>query len=209
MWTRPPVFNNGDFLKHLGKKSPNARDTSTWIFAQDESQAWFSGTGCILWLAGRPGCGKLVLASSVVDHFPQRSSQKGTDTIAAVVYAFGNRRDKNKKTSAAFLRIAIWQILSYEGVAVPRKMQLLWDCRRTSNRSMPANDVVSEGQTEYLFKMFEKYTTMFPGMAVTIVGLDECPDAQGLAGLLSRSAVLKTSSVRILLASRTEGNSNG
>ena len=67
---------------------------------------------------------------------------------------------------------------------------------------MLADDIVNEGQTEYLFKMFEGYTAMFPGIAVIIDGLDECPDAQRLAALLSRSAVLRTSSVRILIASQ-------
>ena len=37
------------FRRHQG--------TGIWLFDRKEFEDWFSGTSCILWLTGKPGCG--------------------------------------------------------------------------------------------------------------------------------------------------------
>ncbi|KAI0109257.1 hypothetical protein GGR51DRAFT_570088 [Nemania sp. FL0031] len=74
-----------------------------WLIQKDSFQQWRDAlTSKVFWLRGRPGAGKSVLASHVINHLRELSLD--------CCYFFFTDSDKSKASSNAFLRSLAWQM---------------------------------------------------------------------------------------------------
>lgn len=77
---------------------------STWFFEHRDYNDWISHEIHHIWLHGQSGCGKTVLASSVI----KQLSAEGM----LCLYFFFDFRDTTKQTLESLLRSLIWQLFS-------------------------------------------------------------------------------------------------
>ncbi|RYP02989.1 hypothetical protein DL765_010638 [Monosporascus sp. GIB2] len=89
-----------DLMTNDSQKLPGS---CQWLIQRDTFQQWRDAmTSKILWLRGRPGAGKSVLASHVINHL----RTLGLDCC----YYFFAEGDKSKTSINAFLRSIAWQM---------------------------------------------------------------------------------------------------
>ncbi|KAF8134005.1 hypothetical protein EV363DRAFT_1214744, partial [Boletus edulis] len=83
-------------------------DTCKWLFDTIQYRAWRGGETRSLWLRGKPGAGKSVLVSSVIDSFKRA---RGEGEIFTFFYCdFGNERSTS---SAEVMRSILSQLLRH------------------------------------------------------------------------------------------------
>jgi len=89
--------------------------TNKWIFEHEEFEKWKCGLPSILWIEGKPGSGKSVLAKSLVTHIARHLEAKRDNTTrapATVVDWFYSRRDGPiTMAHISMMRSVIFQIL--------------------------------------------------------------------------------------------------
>ena len=154
----------------------------------------------MLWLCGRPGCGKSVLTSNVLLHLRDRR-KRAEASAPTVVYAFGDKQDGGKKTSASLLRTVIWQILCSDSISVTQKLEIINDCRRTARRDAVQPMTVDDHGFPYLSSLLRKYTQMI-AVVIMIDGLDECYDPELLGSLVAQPSSFDASTVKIWISSQ-------
>lgn len=97
-WYQLRITLNPDIAINYQTKNRLARlpSTSEWIFEDDRFKRWESGevTVPLLWIRGRPGSGKSVLAASIIDRLETRTKTPLTSRRHAIVY-FYCRYDMN------------------------------------------------------------------------------------------------------------------
>lgn len=77
---------------------------STWLFEQEDYRDWISHKIHHIWLHGRSGCGKTVLASTVIKQLLEGEK--------LCLYFFFDFRDAGKQSLESLLRSLIWQLFS-------------------------------------------------------------------------------------------------
>lgn len=91
-------------------------DSARWLLDHPEFQSWTSVVQGrqALWLQGPPGIGKTVLMRSVVAYLEDRRRHTDGPIIRIPVYFFFDGKDATRKTSDAFARSVLFQILADE-----------------------------------------------------------------------------------------------
>ena len=90
-----------------------------WCFGTDEYQRFSSsGTSSLLWVKGRPGCGKSVLCSSIIDRLENPPS---TTKSWSLLYHYGHR-DPVPTTSMTIVRSLVAQTLEWENRSIMREI---------------------------------------------------------------------------------------
>ncbi|KAF8427979.1 hypothetical protein L210DRAFT_805898, partial [Boletus edulis BED1] len=81
-------------------------DTCKWLFDTSQYRAWRGGETRSLWLRGKPGAGKSVLVSSVIDSFKRA---RGEGEI--FIFFYCDFRNERSTSSAEVLRSILSQLL--------------------------------------------------------------------------------------------------
>ena len=161
-WVCPPDYE-ADLRRNLKVLSEGSQDSATWIFQHENYLRWQSGESRLLWIAGRPGAGKSVIASSLV----QALSQDETNFVG---YAFASKTDENRKHTALLIRSVIWQMLSKRNLDLDKKKRMAAVFRRS-----PTEPISSTSQSPYSFEnVFEQYLEISGPTTLIFDGLDEC-----------------------------------
>ncbi|KAF2815136.1 uncharacterized protein BDZ99DRAFT_354358, partial [Mytilinidion resinicola] len=97
-----------DFDVDLRKMRAQRQDGSCdWFQRLGKYRGWVNSryhTHAILWVYGAPGCGKSVLASSIIDHLKEATDKP-------ILYFFCKNDNVDKNSSLAVLRSLIAQLL--------------------------------------------------------------------------------------------------
>jgi hypothetical protein len=62
MWLKPANLDD----EQRRREKEHVKPTNAWFLAHPSFQNWLKGTTRVLWVIGKPGCGKSILASSIV-----------------------------------------------------------------------------------------------------------------------------------------------
>jgi len=87
-WLSPLNFNEQQDAA-FGKRTGS---TGTWILQSSEFKDWMDHKSRVLWCPGKPGVGKTILASIVINHIQELFE---TDDEAAVVFIYCNHKSRN------------------------------------------------------------------------------------------------------------------
>ena len=102
-----PLEDRLKFQKQIPEDFP---ETYPWVSADGMYTKWLNeDKDAILWIYGEDGKGKTALMISIIDALTnkvQRSSQR-----RALAFFFAEARDSNRNTTAAILRVLLYQIL--------------------------------------------------------------------------------------------------
>ncbi|THY31699.1 hypothetical protein D6D00_02138, partial [Aureobasidium pullulans] len=185
-WLSPHNFEhkqNETFkTKHQG--------TGDWLLQTEEFSNWEKATTSqLLWCHGKPGAGKSVLASHVINHV--QGNQTGNQT--GLCFAYFSFTDKNFH-GAAPLTLALLKQLCQQQRSVPEVL---------SKAKQEARESASVSRVETFVEVARSFQQVF----VIIDGLDECPEEKRFAIL---DFVVKASSAsactKFFVSSRKEGD---
>ncbi|KAH9172266.1 hypothetical protein EDB89DRAFT_2069913 [Lactarius sanguifluus] len=143
-------------------------ETATWFLEGRIFQEWHS-TGSLLWIQGKPGSGKSVLCSAII----QRIISLSDGGRASVAYFFFDFRDDNKKHHHNLLPSLLFQFATH---SIP--------CYHIISRvylahgkgtEQPSDEVLINCLTDIL-----STTTQYP-VYIIVDALDESPDTSGVS----------------------------
>ena len=184
-WLRPP--NPSSNLSNARKK--RQKDTGVWFLQSPIFASWKTTPQSCLWLSGKPGSGKTVLNSTVVQAlFEER------DATTSIVYFYFDFQSRDKIQSEGLLTSLIVQLLTQEKLAL-QEAQLLYKLHY-SGANMPDVDQMKET----IRKMFASC----PKLYLVVDALDECEDRRHLLGFLAECHGWGLANVHILATSRRE-----
>jgi hypothetical protein len=71
MWLKPANLDD----EQRRRQKEHVKHTNAWFLAHPSFQNWLEGKTRLIWAIGKPGCGKSILASSIVAHLHSQGLQ--------------------------------------------------------------------------------------------------------------------------------------
>ncbi|KAK8257738.1 hypothetical protein IWZ00DRAFT_21307 [Phyllosticta capitalensis] len=157
-------YNRALSLRHPG--------TGDWLLQSHTLQTFKTANDSrFLWLHGSSGCGKTLLAASIIENLshskPMVSASTGPSGARVVLYFFFDFQDSSKQSFDGLLRSLIQQMSFESEHYEARKVvsDLFHSCK--SGTTQPS--------TEKLKDTFVRIVATFEGVHVVPDALDECP----------------------------------
>lgn len=143
---RNQFFRTSQYEHHKERNPARVKETCQWFLQHSRYFLWRDSlTSCILWVSADPGCGKSVLARSLVD-----IELKASHTRTTCYFFFKDDNDEQRTASNALcallhqifsqkprlLRHAIGHIQN-NGDDLKKNIQLLWEILITASADQP------------------------------------------------------------------------
>ena len=200
-WLSPsnlePDFYKYDYYQTLARRVPGTCD---WFCGGTIFQEWRQSSIPILWIIGKPGCGKTVLSSAIVETIGVEGAQEDLHKVAHFQFKLS---DEEKNHSLALVKSLIMQLVSFSDL-VP----LLNDVYEGS-----VHDVaVSPSLCGPLWSVLSTILTKLLELHIVIDAIDECRDMINCLGSMLRTLNVlaqdqagdQTSRVKLILVSRMD-----
>ncbi|KAI1428724.1 ankyrin repeat-containing domain protein [Xylaria sp. FL1777] len=197
--------NRDQFLDWLSNIDPSemynsARDqhesgTCDWLVRdREEFKKWKTSPRSLLWLHGKPGCGKSILSSSVVSYLQERYT---SDAGSAFAYFFFSFSDTEKQKVDTMLSSLLKQLY----VSRPDTPQVIKNLDVYKQKGMRPD-------TKTLEDAIRACASGFSSVSLVIDALEECPtvnrERNKLLGSLGRIIATMPDHFHIFLTSRPE-----
>ena len=163
-------------------------NTGSWFTTGDTFTLW-KNKRSLLWLHGKPGCGKTVLSSTVV-HEVRQDCRLGNKTAVAFFYFDFNDADKQK--SESMIRSLITQ-LSEQRLDRSQELDDLYSACYDGKR---------QPDTDSLMKVLEKSAEEMDRTYIILDALDECSDTRELLNRIEEIQKWEHIQLHVLLTSR-------
>ena len=201
-WLSPtdlePDFYKDDHYQSLSRKIPGTCD---WFCQGQFLREWRDSPKRVLWISGKPGCGKTVLSSAIVENLNAEISESSTIKIAH--FQFKNN-DQGKNSDLALLKSLILQLVNSDDL-----LSLLGEVYDSSVNENATSQSLCFPLSVILQAIVSKLSTVF----FVIDAIDECRDMEScldqLLHLAGRNASDReeggvTQRIKIVLLSRME-----
>ncbi|THW70199.1 hypothetical protein D6D19_07968, partial [Aureobasidium pullulans] len=186
-WLSPQNFEHKQSetfkTKHQG--------TGDWLLQTEEFSNWEKATTSqLLWCHGKPGAGKSVLASNVIDHLQKNQTAKQTG-LCFVYFSFTDPTFHG----AVPLTLALLKQLCQQQRSVPDML---------SKAKQEAREPASVSSVETFVEVAQSFQQIF----VVIDGLDECPEEQrpAILDFIIDASGVTSSCTKVFVSSRREGD---
>ncbi|KAI0033612.1 hypothetical protein K488DRAFT_69721 [Vararia minispora EC-137] len=185
-WLNPPE----PALNHERLRKLHKHGTCTWFF-DAAFEEWKRGDNAVYWIYGKPGTGKSVLCSSIIDHLR-------FDSEASLAYFYFDFRDVHKESVSGLLSSLVFQLASSSH-----------KCYTILKKSRTRQRMALQPTVDFLSSMLEEMLRVRPGTTLVIDALDECPELSreyDLLPLLYRLVSHDDNRLRLLMTSRPESD---
>ncbi|KAI4852197.1 hypothetical protein E4T44_01647 [Aureobasidium sp. EXF-8845] len=186
-WLNPPDasinFVDASNLRHTG--------TGRWFLESDRYVSFKSTPNARLWLRGIPGCGKTVLASTVIEDL---RLDDNADT--AVIYFFFSFSDQVKQKLDDMLRSLIFQLSTSHTSTRLHVARLAESCQRGTQHPHTAD----------LIRVFGEMIGQLQSVTVVLDALDECKERRELLGWITSFSTSTNQHCKFILLSRWESD---
>lgn len=164
--------------------------TGSWLLQSDSYLAWkTSGVSNLLWIKGKPGCGKSVLAAFVIHHLRLEA-----DSGSACAYAFC-RRDNESLQNPLDILCALTKQISEQTTDLDPALKSAFNAAQRSSR--PGLSTI--------YSILKAAISHFSRAYLVIDALDECNDNHVLAGEILRLVRERTDcEVKVVILSRPD-----
>jgi hypothetical protein len=153
-WLSPP----DPWTNHASARRHHEPETGEWLLHSDEYKRWKDGQTRHLWLHGKAGCGKTVLASTVIEDVRRHCEIATNAGLAVFYFSFS---DSQKQSLESLLRSLVAQF----GWKEPGRSILQREYEKP-NQSLP--------QPEVLEDIFWSSIRPYGAAFLVLDGLDEC-----------------------------------
>ncbi|EUC36296.1 hypothetical protein COCCADRAFT_73150, partial [Bipolaris zeicola 26-R-13] len=164
-WTERTAFlswvSDVDFEEvHQSTYAKKQRGTGDWLTREPRFQEWMqSSHSSLLWCNGKPGIGKSVLSSHVLEHI---TAEAGLREKTAICFAYYNYRDTRLANITTIIAILIKQLCQGMQDIPDNLLEIMRNARSPSLL----------GSKQYFFSLTENFSEVF----VVFDALDECPE---------------------------------
>lgn len=172
--------------KALERRHP---DTCQWLLDSDEYRSWRNTPNSFFWLHGLSGCGKTVLASSVICQL------QSEDTKAVIVCYYFDVNGRDGRDVSQMLRSLIFQLCSKHPAAREVLQTLYVQCDKGARQPT----------TRQLSEEFASMLNLIDEVSVVIDGLDECSSPDDIVSWLKDLERVDWPSLHLLVTSRKQG----
>jgi hypothetical protein len=184
-WLKPPDAS----INYVNASRLRYPNTGRW-FLESDRYIWFKSTPHVrLWLRGIPGCGKTVLASTVVEDL---RFDKSLET--AVIYFFFSFTDQATQKLDDMLRSLIFQLLASHKSTRVHLTKLLENCAGGTQQS----------QIKGLVKVFQEIASEVRSVTVILDALDESRERRDLLRWIASFSISTDQHCKFILLSRPE-----
>ncbi|KAH9073562.1 hypothetical protein EDB83DRAFT_82556 [Lactarius deliciosus] len=193
-WVTPPDPSTN----HNIACDASHRQTADWFFEGSKIKEW-KFTGSLLWIHGKPGAGKSILCSSII----QDAYVLSEAGLASVAYFYFDFKDTDKQSRHHLLLSLIYQ-LSTRSDPCCEILSRLYVAHDNGARK-PSDDVLVRCLKEMLALLVQSPTYLI------IDALDECPNTSGIPSARARVIELvkevlghRLPNLRVCITSRPE-----
>ena len=165
--------------------------TGNWFFQTKAFMTWSNSTKASLWLHGKPGSGKTILCSTIIDHVMEMCHSTG-DQCAYFYFDFSAKR-----TVADMLRSIVGQLCANK--KLPRELYHLYHHECLKGQRQPSQSS--------LFNVLCSILKTSHRTFIILDALDECAagrDRKDLLNTIKDMINLSSISFNILITSRRE-----
>ncbi|KAH7926877.1 hypothetical protein BV22DRAFT_318170 [Leucogyrophana mollusca] len=175
--------------KHSTSARQRQAKTCTWMFDIAGFKVWRMSKRAFLWLHGKPGSGKTILASAVIDEL-----QADPHDAHALAYFYCDFRDARTTNGPVVLRSILTQLLrSAKGDWINKFPELVQ--RKSQGLGFPIDP-------DALCSLTLRASRLVDSPVVIIDALDECKDIEDLLPHLVR--LVEEGDIRLFVTSRKE-----
>ncbi|KAL0935964.1 ankyrin repeat protein [Colletotrichum truncatum] len=153
IWLSPPDTSNN--VNHA--RESRHEGTGSWFLNSTIFQEWKLGTLQHLWLHGLPGCGKTVLATTILDHVAHLNDRVTVDF-------FFDFSDATKQKPEDMCRSLAFQLYARR-IEARKELDDLFKSHQ-SNRKQPT--------TQMIFECFQKMLQGIEKLCIIVDAVDEC-----------------------------------
>ncbi|KAF8439131.1 ankyrin repeat-containing domain protein [Boletus edulis BED1] len=165
-------------------------DTCTWLYSTPEYESWRNSDDSFLWLQGKPGSGKTVLTSFVIDLIKNKRHSG-----EALAFFYCDFRNDRSTSAAEVMRSLLSQLLCHTRNETTDLGELLDDLAKYMD-----GDISILENVKHLATFVSRTAKQFSHQPLIVVdALDECKDIESL---LDSLLALAKGSMRLFVTSR-------
>ncbi|KUJ17727.1 uncharacterized protein LY89DRAFT_60414 [Mollisia scopiformis] len=177
--------------KHQKVRKIRHADTGNWLFATQEYRSWMDSKSSTAFCCyGIPGCGKTVLASSVIDSLVATAESRSL----AITYHYCDYADKRTLDPITILGALARNLL--ESIDIPEPvLELVFEIYREGERIPESKEVL---------EIFSRTIDSFDHVAIVVDGIDEVneEDRQGVYDALKVLVGGHTAPIKLFMSCR-------
>ncbi|KAH9969645.1 hypothetical protein BC827DRAFT_20964 [Russula dissimulans] len=162
-WLSPPDPS----INHNMARNARHKGTAEWFIHGSTFSQWKMGTGSLLLVHGKPGSGKTILSSSIIDDIT-KSYKAG---LTSIVFFYFDFKDEAKKNARGSLSSFLIQ-LAAQSDAYSEILSALYSENHAGSKQ-PTDDELRESLKNMLAVPDQ------PPIYIVIDALDECPNSTG------------------------------
>ncbi|KAH9173659.1 hypothetical protein EDB89DRAFT_681998 [Lactarius sanguifluus] len=162
-WLSPPDPS----INHNNAWKTCHMESTAWLFGRSVSTDWMS-TGSLLWIHGKPGSGKSILCSAIIQHIIALCNAGQ----ASITYFYFDFRDKEKQNVRNLVTSLLIQLSAFSDPCCDI-IRRVYSAHGNGTRQ-PTDDVLASCLKEMLTVVAEN------PIFIVMDALDECPDHSGL-----------------------------
>ena len=164
-FTTQHISNYDAFRVHSALTRLRCPETTRWILDDENYQTWRRQDGTTLWLTGKIGCGKTLIASTIAEHLLDTTEDK-----ELVLHFFYRHSHKTDLTAFSLLNSCIKQTLDhFESIGRHLSQDLY-----TLLENQYSGRKLSYDFIEVIHEIFEPLLSLISKTTLVIDGLDEC-----------------------------------
>lgn len=197
-----PLTNlGGEILKWLKAPDPSSyfqaarelyqENTGLWLLSNNPFLKWKIDENPLLWLYGKPGCGKTLLSSTAIVEIQGYCQIQPSRTMAYFFFSF---TDAEKQVPENMLRSVVTQLLSQHDT-IPDATYKLFS---------PKLDGQQQPSKDELLDLLREIAASFAETYIILDALDESGNRQSLLDLIYKIHKLELKSLHLMVTSRQE-----
>jgi len=164
------------------------KGSGIWFLQHDAFNKWMTHQNSFLWPYGIPGCGKTILASTIIEHLERTVPRQ------SLLYFYFDFSDIHKQTLEKMIRSFVSQ-LSYKHEHIAQQLHSIFSSCE-DGRQQPT----IESLCEFLLSSVEQVSEVW----VVIDALDECSTRAGVLAWIRDILASEGRNVHLLVTSRQE-----
>jgi ankyrin repeat domain-containing protein 50 len=180
---------NDPSINHNAARKKHEPTTGDWFLESELFTKWTKATNGSLWLYGKPGAGKTILCSTIIERVMSLCPSESVDRYAYFYFDFS---DAEKQTVVGMLHSMIAQ-LSIPNL--PTEVEELYKKFNHGQHQPSQEDLVKT-----LISLFTDAHRTY----LIIDALDECMERKELLSMISRIVQIHSVKVNVLVTSREE-----